>query len=382
MTTHLHPTPRTPDPAPVPARAPACVRATVPARRAPGVVRATGLTALAAVTAAVLAALAPVTATALPPAGGGAPTSTVSTATDRAVPKTVLNPGQLERGAGPRVPRVLGTSIVDGSLEVPVDADEIDLLGPAGDDYVVVAYDASGGVVERVSPDGSTRVLRESNIGLNELSSDGSQLFDVVTRGRDRTVVRVLDTTTGEVTARRGFPGFVDVLDAADGVAVLGGTAPRRTISWDTATDETTRIVSRQGYRADLAADRLSTFSGDPYDGGCSRITPLSDPARTLWRSCDDIEVAASPGAGRLLTVPLLLDGPLSEVAVRGAAGRLLGGYGTRGTFGPLVWEDDRTALITVYGVRRTAVVRCTVAGPAEDRTCERATRLIPTPGL
>ncbi|WP_228941213.1 hypothetical protein [Nocardioides sp. Leaf374] len=92
--------------------------------------------------------------------------------------------------------------------------------------------------------------------------------------------------------------------------------------------------------------------------------------------------MAASPGAGRLLTVPLLLDGPLSEVAVRGAAGRLLGGYGTRGTFGPLVWEDDRTALITVYGVRRTAVVRCTVAGPAEDRTCERATRLIPTPGL
>ncbi len=236
--------------------------------------RATGLTALAAVTAAVLAALAPVTATALPPAGGGAATSTVSTATDRAVPTTVLDPGQLERGAGPRVPRVLGTSIVDGSLEVPVDADEIDLLGPAGDDYVVVAYDASGGVVERVSPDGSTRVLRESGIGLYELSSDGSQLFDVVTRGRDRTVVRVLDTTTGEVTARRGFPGFVDVLDAADGVAVLGGTAPRRTVSWDTATDETTRIVSRQGYRADLAADRLSTFSGDPYDGGCSRITP------------------------------------------------------------------------------------------------------------
>ncbi len=91
--------------------------------------------------------------------------------------------------------------------------------------------------------------------------------------------------------------------------------------------------------------------------------------------------MAASPGTGRLLTVPLLLDGPLGQVDARRPDGRLLATYGTRGTLGPLVWEDDRTALITVYGVRRTAVVRCTVAGPAEDRTCERATRLIPTPG-
>ncbi len=57
---------------------------------------------------------------------------------------TSVRLGQLDRGPGPAVPRVVGTSIVEGDRVVAVDADEVQLLGVSGAEYVVAIY-AGGG---------------------------------------------------------------------------------------------------------------------------------------------------------------------------------------------------------------------------------------------
>ena len=52
---------------------------------------------------------------------------------------TSVRLGQLDRGPGPAVPRVVGTSIVEGDRAVAVDADEVQLLGVSGAEYVVAS---------------------------------------------------------------------------------------------------------------------------------------------------------------------------------------------------------------------------------------------------
>jgi hypothetical protein len=285
---------------------------------------------------------------------------------------TSVRLGQLDRGPGPAVPRVLGTSIVEGDRVVAVDADEVQLLGVSGAEYVVAVYADRGSSVERVAADGTRTVVLDRVPFAFALSGDGTQLVTTRPRGTRRTVVAVRDATTGERVARHTFGAGASVLDADEGRVVVGQTGPARTLSWDVDRDRVTRISDRYGYAADISADRLAAFTAPLYERGCSVLTRLSTPRRATWRSCERAVLAFSPDGRRMLTTHILMDGPLGQVEVHTARGRRVAAYRSGDSFGVLGWEDARTALVTVYDRRgRSALVRCHLAD------CERASDVV-----
>ena len=303
------------------------------------------------------------------------PSATADAPAARSVETVTLTPATLERGQDPAVPQLLGKTILDGDTSVTVRAREVQLLGKSGEDYVVATWHRNGDTrVERVSATGDRETLMDSVRGDLLLSRDGEQVVETVVRTESRTVITVRDAHTGDREARRAFPGVVTVLDADEERAVLGASAPARTLWWHTRTDGTKKISGRTGYFADIRADRIATLTADPYAGGCSVLAALSAPGQGLWRSCGAAVLEASPDGRRLATVPLLMDGPLSQVSMYGDHGRLLARYRSSGTFGPVTWEGDRSLLLVTYGAKKSAIVRC------EPDACERASKRVDTP--
>ena len=287
------------------------------------------------------------------------------------VEETPVNPAALERGADPAVPQVLGSTILDGDRRVDVPAQELWLLGTTGDDYVVAAYGKRRARVLRVAPDGTHTTLLPDFTGDLTLSGDGTQLFE--TRLRDeRSVVKVHDTTTGELLVRRVFRGYVWILDADEQRAVVSRLSPSRTFWWHTGTDDTERISKREGYFADIAHNLVATLDGDPYDGGCSVLAPLSEPSETVWRSCKHAVTSASPNGKRLATTLILADGPNPLVRVHRTGGKLLARYrAVPGWFGSVTWEDNRSLLMQVHSEKRSTIARCVLD------ECERASKRV-----
>ena len=160
----------------------------------------------------------------------------------------------------------------------------------------------------------------------------------------------------------------------ADTDRVLVGL-PARTVSWAPGAGTVTRVVAQAGYRASLRADRLATYTGDPYAGGCTVVRRLSAPRTVLWRSCEDRVAVFAPGGGRMFTIPILADGlGTRDLSLRNArTGELQVAYHVRGWFGAVGWEAPGTVLLQANGTRRTATVRC------KPVRCERASRVVPT---
>ncbi|GAB6987336.1 hypothetical protein [Nocardioides pyridinolyticus] len=279
-------------------------------------------------------------------------------------PTIDVKPGQLERGEDSTVPRMAGDrTIVDGDTRIELDEPAY-LLGPSGDEYVVASYPH----ILRVSTDGSTeQITRYGNAADPQLTGDGEDLLisRIVQR---RTMIRVVDAETGDDVSRGRFSGYVGVLDAEDGRAVLTGTAPERTLWWSYRSGATRTIVKRGGGTADIGADRLATLTGDPYEGGCTVVSRLSRPRVVLWRSCEDMPIAFSPSGKKMVTVYLLSDGlgPSEIVARRTKGGRKIATY-TSYYFSSTTWETEQALLTEAHTRSRVAVVRCVVAD------CERA---------
>jgi hypothetical protein len=298
-------------------------------------------------------------------------------AASRGEPAVTLRPAALPRGDGPAVPLVVGSTILDGSTRVAVDAVDVQLLGESAGDYVaVVLPDGQPGRVERISLDGDRTTVLDRFRGETTLSQDGRALFEtVVGERRPRSVVRVLDPWTGEPTSRRVFRGYLRVLDADAGRAVLGVSHPARTLWWDYETDTVRRISGQEAYVADVRADRVGTYTRDVGAGGCSVLRPLSAPRTVLWRSCEHSVAAVSPDGRRVLARTLSLDGPITTLAVRTTSGRVVATYRAPAWFGPSRWESPRSVVLTTYGKDTLALVRC--RGGA---VCERASGLHPVP--
>jgi len=298
----------------------------------------------------------------------------------RSTPTPVtIRPGDLPRGANPQVPWVFDGTLLHGSLRVGV-PDNAWLLGASGDDYLLLRPGNDESRVVRVAPDGSrSRVLEMPAAHQVRLSTDGAMLIRTAQRRVDgdwRTVLHIHDPATGDVLDRRRFTGIVDVLDADAERAVLGSWSPRqRTLLWDVAADTTRRLVRQAGYIADLRADRLGTFTKDPYLGGCTVLRRLSSPGEVLSTSCDERVAAVSPSGRRVATIHILSDGlGPRDVSVRRDTGRRLADYRVAGWFGLVDFETNRALLLDANGRKRSAVVRC------DGATCERATRTRPTP--
>lgn len=279
-------------------------------------------------------------------------------------PTIAIKPTQLERGKDSSVPRMAGDrTVVDGDTRIELKRPG-HLLGKSGDDYVVASYPH----VVRVSADGTTeRLTRYAEDGSPELSSDGEAvLVSRITRARS--VVRVVDAATGEEVLTGRFGGYVGMLDASDGRAVMTGTSPDRTFWWNYETGSVKPIVKRAGGTADIASDRLATLTGDPYEGGCTVVTRLTRPRTVLWRSCEEIPIAFAPNGRRMATVHLLADGlGPGEVTARTAkGGQELATY-TAYWFASTTWETNTALVLDAHTKNRAAIVRC--VGDA----CERA---------
>ncbi len=319
-----------------------------------------------------LAAVAATTATLLPGLllGLAAPAA--------AAPDIRLRPAALERGPDVTIPHVEGTTVVDGDTRIRVRAGQVRLLGTSGRAYVVGASDRSGTdhfrVLRLTSSGGRRVVLRGVPIWDTRLSGDGTQLA-WADQGRHRTGIRVWNSRTGRLETHRRFKGAVNILDFDETRMVLGGWGPDRTFWWNTRTDQTLRIARRPGYAAKISADRVATYTHDPYDGGCSMVSTLRGHHR-VWRSCHQRVQVFSPLHGRMATIPILADGlGARDTWVRAPGGRLLAHYSAR-YFGVLTWETEKALLLDTNGARKAATVRCVVGD------CERASALRPLPDL
>jgi len=300
--------------------------------------------------------------------------ASLTSATAGTPPETTIKPASLERGENPAVPQLLGKTILDGDLRIKVAAEEVQLLGRSGDEYVVLVYPRNGSArVQRVAADGDRETIIKNVDGDTLLSRDGQQVFESVVSTDARTVVTVRDADSGDREARRTFRGYLRVLDADNGRAILGASSPGRTFRWKTGTGGIVKIAGREGYFADIHADRFATFVGTG-ESACSTLSSLPPQAEVLWHSCQQAVTAASPNGRRLVTQNIYSDGPVGDLQVSGDHGRLLAGYDTSGYFGRVAFETNRAVLVQAYGTKKAAIVRCVLG------ECDRASRLIDAP--
>lgn len=279
-----------------------------------------------------------------------------------------LRPAALERGADPKVPYVVGSTVIDGDRRVTIDGSYATILGRSGDSLVVQTERR----VVRVTGGKQRRVTRVGESAQVLLSEDGADL--VVTRINSRsgrTAVRVLDSTTGTERAKAAFTKYAVPLAARGGRVVITASAPTRTFVWNHRTDAVRRVIGRSGGAVNMGADRLGTLTGNPYEGGCYVVSSLSHPRQQLWRSCDEGVMSFSPDGSRMVTTDILADGlGPGRVWVRGTdGGRLLARYSAY-WFSNVQWETDTALLLDTHTEKRWAVVRC------ERDDCERASRL------
>ena len=303
----------------------------------------------------------------------GALAATLVAAPASAASTTTLNPAKLPRGADVAIPHLEGKTVVDGTVRVRVKAPTLRLLGKSGTDYIVGTADRQGahGQFLRVAPDGTRTRLGRANVYLTELSDDGQNL--VSSRIRSRTTdIRVWSATTGATVTSRSFKGYASALDADTGRVLVGGA--RRTWLWTTSTDTVAVVARSSAYAADLSADVLAAYTGDPYRGGCTVVRKISTGAQ-LWKSCKERVEEFNADGSRMATIDILSDGiGPGYVAVRASTGHKYGAYTVdNGWFGSIDFETTTAVLLQTNGPRKAATVRCT------DTACERASDLSPT---
>ncbi len=294
-----------------------------------------------------------------------------------------ISPGALERGPATPLLRLVGRTITDGKTTVKVTGSpSVTLVGRVGEHYLVLTSDRDhqdpytpGWQLRRVTRTGEQTVLSGGPSEQPEQAflAEGGAHVVLESPGRVGSVLRVLDTATGDLVAKRTFPN-ASVLDFAQRRMVIGQWENRsvrsRTFWWNPFKDRTTRIAGMAGYIADVSADRVGIFTGDPYEGGCQKVVRLSRPSEVIWRSCDDLTLAFSPTGSRMVTSHILQDGPGPfMVQVRGARGRVLDTYRAE-WFGTIHWESDRRLLLQAAGRKAVAMTRCTL------RSCERISPL------
>jgi len=308
---------------------------------------------------------------ALAVAAAGALAATLVAAPASAVPTQTLNPPTLPRGADVRIPHVEKNVVVDGALRIAVKAVNVRLIGKSGTAYIVgtSGRDGSGGRVIRLEANGTSTDLGPTSVYETVLSGDGQTVVSSRTSPGGNTTVKARSATTGAVVGKQVFDDYLNVLDAEGTKVIVGGYNNKvGTQLWDTASDTVTKVSRRFGYQADLSLDLLASYSKDPYDGGCTVLSSVTQPGKRLWESCNSGIAAFSTDGSHFATDHILTDGlGPTAVKVRTITGKTIGSYEVHGWFEELVFESPSTLLLDTHGPRKTAVVRCTAA------SCERA---------
>lgn len=293
-------------------------------------------------------------------------------------PVTELQPDRLPRGEDVAIPHVEDRTFVDGDRRVVVDAPRVVLLGRSGSSFILGTTGRNGTRDKRIlrlRPDDSVKVLLEGVSPWEvHVSQDGRHLVHARARDDRRTRVRVWKARNARLVKDRFFRSYLDVMDADAGV-VLFGSWDRGTLAWRLG-GGVERLSRRPGSVGDLRLDLFSSYTGDPYQGGCTKVARLSDPRRILWSSCEERVHVFSPDGRRMATIDLLSDGiGPREVWQRTVRGNLLARYRTN-WFGTVEWESPTALLLETNGDEASAVVRCVL------RACENATDPGPVPQL
>lgn len=287
-----------------------------------------------------------------------------------AAPTVELQPQQLTRGADVAVPHIEDGDFVDGDRRVELPGTVARIIGPSGGGWLVGTNNVDrkrNQRVVRVSADGSVSdVLRQVDPASVVLSEDGSALLAVVRPRRRSATVRVWAPVDGSLVAERTFRGNPEVVSAR-GPKVLLRTAGR-TVWWKWAKDNVRHVTSRLSGPASIEHDLLTTYTKDPYLGGCTQLVRLSRPRQKVWTSCKERVAAFAPDGTQMLTFHILTDGlGPGEIHLRETDGTRLATW-TTNWFSGWEWESPTTVLLDVNGKRKSATVRCTLGA------CENAT--------
>lgn len=287
-----------------------------------------------------------------------------------AVPTTELDPADLSRGPDITVPHLDGTTFVDGDRRVEIDAERVTLLGRSGRAFILGTSGKDGlgpYRVLRLRPDDTMKPLLRASPWSITVSVDGRRLVRLRNGSRRSSPVSVHSARSGRLVEERGFPDHPSVL-GMEGRRVLLSTYERGTFWWDLRTGRTHLVTRRFAGIADLEHDLLATYTADPYLDGCTVLSRLSRPGRTLWRSCSERVESVNPDGTAIATVHILSDGVgPSRVTLRTVRGAGLARYDAGQWFGAIGWEDADTVLLDTNGTEH-ATVRCTLAA------CENAT--------
>ncbi|WP_109509896.1 hypothetical protein [Nocardioides speluncae] len=294
-----------------------------------------------------------------------------------AEPTKNLAPNQIDRGPNPKIPYVDGSTVVDGTRKVKVNAAQVQLLGKAGTaSYIVVAAGRDGGNARllRVRAGQPAKVLARGDQTYEAvLSGNGTRVALTTRESGARTTIKVISTSTGTTQRTGTFQGSVNKLDFAGDRVLLSSWGPARTFVWNYKTNTRKTINNKTGYEGSFKSNRLAFYTADPFEDGCSVLTRITAPTTPIWRSCTDRVAAISPDASRLATIDILSDGlGPRRVTMRTGAGRALVTYKTS-WFGAIEWETNRALLLETHGQTWTATVRATAT------TVNRATKLTRT---
>lgn len=281
-----------------------------------------------------------------------------------------LQPQKLTRGPDIAVPHVEGRDFVDGDRRVRLPGVRNYLVGASGNAWIVGTSKRNGGrsrVFRLKSNDTLKTLLRGVDAWDLRVSEDGQHLVGTGRETRRATDVRVYSPRTGALTDERSFRAWPEVL-GMDGDRVLITRWDKGVTWWNTRTGRTRTITRKNSNVVDISTDLMSYYTKDPFNGGCVKLTSLSDPGPVLWKSCDERIDAISPDGARMATIDLLSDGVGPGVVwERTIAGDLLGTYET-GWFGAVDFETETDLLLEVNGVTKSSTVRCS------EGACENAT--------
>jgi hypothetical protein len=292
-----------------------------------------------------------------------------------------IKPGAIKRGPDISGAHLVGTTIVDGDVEVKLKAPRALLYGKWKKYYIAATGDKEWGDVKlwRVSPAGVTKRLAKFIDPFNtQLDPDGGQVAYSYGDSTSKPTIAVYDLAQKEETSVNAFASLPTLLDFDEGLVVASFFSFKvKTITWDTVSDVTLKVKSKMGNFASVAHDLLGFFNKDPFNGGCQVLTHLDDPSDVVWTNCDERIEALSPDGKRVATIALLSDGiGPADVMVRKVGGAPVAHYSINGWFGRIWWETPTKLLMESNGTSKSAVVRCKV------QVCDRATDLAPTPDV
>ncbi|WP_426244062.1 hypothetical protein [Nocardioides sp. LHG3406-4] len=237
------------------------------------------------------------------------------------VPTTDLDPATLGRGADVAIPHLEGKTFVDGDLRVPLGGRYAWLLGASGGGHLV-AVNAMSTAVRRIDAAGNvSTVVKTPTAASVHLSENGRRIVVTGVTGGKAQPRTIYSATTGEPLRRRTFSGYPTTLGMT-GAKVLLSDWKRGTYWWASGSGRLTTVSKRPAGYADLGNDLFASYTADPYQGGCTVLSRISRPGRTIWRSCKERVESISPDERLIATVDILSDGigPATSSCARGPA--------------------------------------------------------------